>query len=317
MLRLSFVIGISAGIVASGWSSLLIAQNYPSKPLRIVNTGGSTDVFSRLIATPLSAALGQPVIVDNRTDVIAREIVAKASPDGYTLHVTGSGLWVEPLLRKMPFDPVRDFSPITLATTSPNVLVVHPQVPAKSVKELIALAKSKPRSLNFASGGTGGSAHMAAELFKSMAEIDIVHVPYKNTAQGVIGLLGGEVQLMFTSAQAVATHVKSGKLRALGIGSAQPSALMPGLATIASTGVAGFESASTQSVFVPARTPAAIVSRLNQEIVRIINAPEMKEPIGNSGLEIVGGTPEHLRSYIESEMTRLRKVIKESGIRVD
>ena len=296
------------------------AQNFPTKPVRIVTLepGGGTDFAARLIAQGLAGNFGHPVIVDNRggaNGIIAVQVVAKALPDGYTLLINGSPVWLLPLLQdNVPYDPVKDLSPIALVTAAPNVLVVHPSSPANSVKELVALAKAKPGTLNYGSAATGGSPHLAAELFKALAGVNIVRIPYKGAVLALNDVIGGQVQVMFPTAATVAPHLKSGKLKVLAVTTAQPSALFPGLPTVAAS-VPGYESASVIGVFAPAATPAALVTRLNQEIVRVVNRADVKEKFFNSGVETVGNTPAQFAATIKSEMTRMGRVIKDAGIR--
>jgi len=305
------------GITVLG-TGTISGQDYPNKVVRIVTSeiGGGSDFGARVIGPGLATRLGQQMIVENRVAQIAIETVAKAPPDGYTLLFIGSPLWVLPFLRaNLPYDPVRDFSPVSLTTTSSSTLVVHPSLPVKSVKELIALAKARPGELNFASGSAGSSTQLAGELFKSMAGINIVGIVYKSSGPALIDLLGGHIQLGFASAGPVSAHVKSGRLRALAVTSAQPSALAPGLPTVAASGLPGYESASRQGLFAPTGTPAAIVGRLNREIVQLLNQPDMKEKFFNSGVEAVGSTPEEFAAKIKSEIARLGKVIKDTGVR--
>jgi tripartite-type tricarboxylate transporter receptor subunit TctC len=296
-------------------------QAYPNKPVRIVATepGGNGDFIARLIAQGISGVLGQPVIVENRAGMIGGETVAKAPPDGYTLICNGGGLWLAPFVRdKVPYDPVRDFSPITLTHRAPVLIVVHPSLPVKSIKELIALAKASPGVLDFSVGSIGSSPHLAAELFKSMANIDMVRIPYKGGgAAAIIALISGEVHLSFASAASVAPHVKSGRLRALAVTSAEPSALAPGLPTVAASGLPGYELEVTTGLFAPAKTPEVIINRLNQEIVRFLNTAAAKEKSLSAGAEAAGTSPEEFAAYIKAEMTRMGKVIKDAGIRVD
>ena len=310
--------GFTIGIWVCG-AAMAAAQDYPNRPVRIVATspGSATDIVARVIAQEMSASMGQQVIVDNRGDRVAQEIVAKSAPDGYTLHVTGTGFWVEPLLRKLSYDPINDFSPITLATTSPNVLVVHPSFAAKSVKDLIALAKVKPGTLNYASAGTGGSAHLAGELFGNMAGVNMVHVPYKGAGAALTALIGGETQLMFAVAGSATPHIKSGKVTALAVTSSQPSALVPGVPTITASGLPGYESVSMVSAFAPAKMSVALISRLNREMVQLLNKAEVKDRLFNTGVEVVGSTPEQLGAKVKLEIARLGKVIKEAGIRAE
>mgnify|MGYP001573080357 CR=1 FL=1 len=227
-------------------------------------------------------------------------------------------VWRGPLLQKMPFDPVKDFSPITLTSRSPNILVVHPSLPAKSVKELIALAKARPGELNYGAGAIGASTHMASELFKLMAGVNIVHVPYKSSGQALTALLGGQLQLMFATTGGVTPHIDSGRLRALAVSTSQPSALAPGLPTIAAAGnLPGYESASTAGVFAPAGTPQTIVNQLNEEIKRVLNRPDVRERFFNQGVEVMGTSPEQTAAFVKSDMATIGKLIKDTGIRAD
>jgi len=305
------VLALSAGIVS--------AQNYPFKPVRIlaIGPGGGSDFPARLVAPGLAAALGQNVIVDNRGGVIPAQIVSRAPPDGYTLLVAGSSTWTGPLLQKSTYDPIKDFAAVSLLNQAPNILVVHPSLPVTSVKELIALAKAKPGELNCATNANGGSPHLAYELFKSMAGVNIVRIPFSASAQALTALLGNQVHLMFPSAGGMAAHIKSGRLRAVAIASAKPSALLPELPTIAATGLPGFESVSYNGMFAPAGTPDAIIKRINQETARIIATPDVREKFLNTGVEPVSSSPEQFGNTVKSEMERLGKVIKEAGIRVE
>ena len=294
-------------------------QSFPTKPIRILTSevGGGSDTVARLIAQDFTGNLGQPGIVDNRNGMSAAGLLAKAQPDGHTLLFFSSSIWLAPFLQdNLPYDPIQDFSPITLAMGSPNVLVVHPAVAASSAKELIALAKAKPGQLNYARTVLGGSPQLAAELFKAMAGINIVSIPYKGAGPGVLGLISGEVQLMFPSAGAAVTHIKSGKLRALAVTSAQPSALVPGVPTLAAT-LPGYESASIIAAFAPAKTPANVINTLNREIVRFLNTPAVKEKLFVVGLEVYGTSPQETVARIKDDMTKMGKVIKDAGIRAE
>ena len=310
-----------AGLLVVG-ADLAHSQSYPNKPIRIVTAaaGGGVDFAARLISQGITAPLGEPVVIDNRggSAVIAAEQVAKAPADGYTLLLYGSGFWLTPLMQdNTPYDAVRDFLPIVLTNRSPNILVVNPSLPAKSVKELIAIAKAHPGELNYFTNGAGTSTHLAAELFKAMAGVTIMRINYKSAVQGLTDLMSGQIQLAFANAASATPHVKSGKLRALGVGSAEPTALAPGLPTIASTGVPGYESSSVNALFAPARTPAPIINRLNQEIVRVLAQPDVKLKLFNTGAESVGSTPDELGAMVKSEIARMGKVIKDAGIRGD
>lgn len=293
----------------------LHAQEYPNKLVRIVTLapGGGSDVIARLVAPTLSEALGQQVVVENR-GAAASEVVAKSPPDGYTLLVEGSPLWILPMFRAVTWDAVKDFAPISLIVSTPSVLVVHPSLPVKNVKELIALARTKPGQLNYAAGTLGANPHLAAELFKSMLNLNIVQVAYKGTGPGVIGLMGGEVEMMFPNAGSALPHIKSGRLRILGVASLQPSALLPGVSTVAST-VPGFESISPQGLLAPANTPAAIINRLNREVLRGINRPDVKERLINTGAEVAGGTPEQFSGKIRSDIARFTTLVQEGRIK--
>jgi tripartite-type tricarboxylate transporter receptor subunit TctC len=293
-------------------------QNYPNKPIRVVTTGagGGNDFVARLLAQGLTVSLGQQVIIDNRAVIIAPEIVLEAPPDGYTLLVHSNSLWLQSLLRNTLYDSIRDFSPVILAARAPNILVVHPSVTANSVKELIALAKAKPGALNYAASGVGGPTHLAAELFNHMAGVNIVRISYKSSSQETAELIGGQVQLTFGSAASVSPHVKSGKLRALAVTTAQPTTLFPGLPTVAAS-LPGYEAVTLNGVFTPAKTPEAIINQLNQEIVRILNRPDVKEKLFHSGVEAGGGSPEQLAVEVKSEIATMGKVIKDAGIRAD
>jgi tripartite-type tricarboxylate transporter receptor subunit TctC len=305
---------LSVGLMVSG-AGVVSGQNYPNKPIRIVTSepGGGNDIVARLAAEGLTGSLGQRVIVDNR-GIVAAEIAAKATPDGYTLLIYGSNIWLMPYLRdNVPWDPLRDFAPITVAVNLPNILVVHPSLPVKSVKELVVLAKAKPGELNYAAGTIGVSPHLAAELFKALAGVNIVRVPYKGGGPALNGLIGGEVHLMFPNAGSVMPHIKSGRVRALAVSTAQPSALAPGLPTVAAS-VPGYETGAVICVFAPARTPSAIVDLLNREIVRVLNGAVVKERLFNSGSEVVANSPREFAAFIKSDMARMGKVIRDAGI---
>ena len=292
------------------------AQNWPLKPVRIITAepGTGNDLIARLIVPYLSNAFGQQFIVDNR-GLVAVDMVAKAAPDGYTLLSYGPPLWLTPLLRQVSYDPLRDLAPITLAGSSPNILAIHPSVPAKSVSELLLLAKQRPGELNYSSSSTGSSPHLAAELFKTMAGINIVRVPYKGSSQALVGLVGGQVHLMFPNAGTVAPHLKSTRVRALAVTTSAPSALVPGLPTLSASGVTGYESASQFALFAPAGTPSAIIERLNREMIAALRKPDVTERLFGSGVEVTTGTPTELAVTMKSEMAKWGKLIKETGIR--
>lgn len=321
MLTSRFLVWALAAIPLGHGTSAMPAQSYPHKPVRMLTAapGGSADFLTRIIAQGLTSSFGQQVVVDNRGStggIIAAQIVASAPPDGYTLLSYSNTIWVTPLLRKnVPYDPVKDLAPITLPVSSPLVVVVHPSIPVKSVKELIDLAKSKPGYLNYGSPGSGAPTQISAELFKSMAGVNIVSVPYKGAGPALNALIAAEVQLMFATAGGVTPHMKAGRLRAVAVTSAQPSVLLPGLPTVAAS-LPGYESVASYGVFAPARTPAAVIERLNHEIVKALNSAETKERLYGAGVEIVGSSPEQLMATMKSEMNKIGKLIKDAGIHV-
>ena len=298
-------------LVAAG---VLFAQDYPAKPVRIVTSdvGGAGDFITRLLAQGLTAALGQTFIVENRP-ANAAEVVGHAAPDGYTLLLYGPTVWITPIVRKSGWDVKRDLSPISLTVRAPNLLVVTPSLPVKTVKELIALAKARPGQLNFASSETGSSTHLAAELFKFSTGVDIVRINYKGPPLAINDLITGRVQLMFLVANSVKPHIKSGKLRALAVTTEKPSLLFPGLPTVAAT-VPGYESAAQFGFFAPAKTPAALINRLNQATVRFLNTPEAKERYFNGGVEIIANTPEQFADMLTADIAKWTKVIAAAGI---
>jgi tripartite-type tricarboxylate transporter receptor subunit TctC len=295
---------------------------FPGKPIHIITgePGGSNDFASRLIAPGLAERMGQAVIVENKggaSGIVGAELVVKAPPDGYTVLLYGSPIWLLPFMQTLSYDPLRDFLPVTLVIRSPNLLVVHPSVAANSLKELIALAKAKPDALNYASSATGGSPHLAAELFKAMAGVNMVMISYKGAGPAVTATISGEVQVMFPNAASSAPHLKSGKLRALAVTSAQPTELIPGLPTVAASGLPGYEAVSMFGMFAPAKTPPAVINRLNQETARVLARPEVKEKFFNAGVEAVGNSPAEFATAMKTEMTVLGKVIRDAGIRAD
>jgi tripartite-type tricarboxylate transporter receptor subunit TctC len=293
------------------------AQTYPNKPIRIVAAavGGGIDFTARLLAIGMSERLGQQMIVDNRGGTnVAPMTVAKATADGYTLLVHNNTVWVSPLLEEVPYDHEKELAPISLTARSPNILVVHPSLGANTVKELIARAKAAPGEINYASGPVGASNHLAAEVFKALAGINLTRIGYKGGGPALNDVLAGQVKVMFATTGSVTSHVKSGRLKGLGVTSAEPSALAPGLPPIAAT-VPGYASEAIYGMWAPARTPRGIIARLNQEAVRTLQSPEMKERFFNSGVEVVGGTPEQFAAAIKAEATRLEQVIKSAGIR--
>jgi tripartite-type tricarboxylate transporter receptor subunit TctC len=310
-------------LVSSG--TFAAAQTYPDRPIRLIApfaAGGPSDIMARLVSQKLNESMGQPVVVDNRAGAggaVGCEIAARAAPDGYTLLLGSSGnLSVNPsLYKKLPYDPVKDFQPITQLEAGPQVLVVHPAVAAESVQELIALAKAKPHALNFASGGTGTGNHLASELFKATAGIDIVHVPYKGTGQALTDLVGGQVQMMMSSLLPAMPQVKAGRLRALAVTSAKRTPVLPDLPTIAESGMPGFETTSWHGILVPARTPKTIAARLHDELVKMLAQPDVRARFTSEGIDAIGNTPQEFAAYIRSETVKYAKVIQQAGIKAD
>jgi tripartite-type tricarboxylate transporter receptor subunit TctC len=299
-------------------SACALAQEYPVKPIRVITavSGGNADVLARFIQNGLTASLGQQVIVDNRGS-IAPAVVAKSPPDGYNILITGSSVWLLPLLKPgIPWD-VKDFAPVTLATSSPSLLVVHPSMPVKTLRELVALAKSRPGELNYAAGTLGATPHLAGELFKHMAGVNIVRVGYKGTGPAVVAVMAGEVHMMFPGAPAAIPHVKQGRLRAIAVCSAQPSPFAPGVPTVSESGLPGFESMSPQGIFAPAGTPPAVVNRLNQEIARTLNSEEVKQKMFAAGSQVVANSPEAFAAAMKADMERIGKLVKAARILAD
>ncbi len=302
----------------------LAAQSYPSKPIRWVvpfPTSGATDILTRTIAHKLSEALGQPVIVDNKPGAggaLGSDLVAKAAPDGYTLLMaTTSTHSIGPALQKLPYDAQRDFAAISEVADATNVLIVSPQLGVNSVKELIALAKSKPGQLNYSSSGTGSIVHLSGERFKGATGTDILHIPYKGTALAIPDIINGQIAMMFDSIVSVMPHVRSGKVKALAISSRKRSVLLPELPTMIEAGVPGYVSDTYFGVFAAAGTPGAIIARLNAELVKIVHEAETRERLLKLGAEPVGSTPEQLAALVKSENAKWAKVIKDAGIKLD
>lgn len=313
---------LSGVLLLNAYAPPAAAADYPTKPIRLVigfAPGGGTDTTSRALSTKLTASLGQQVIVDNRpghSGTIAADIVAKATPDGHTLLLGTIALVINPsLMTKMPFDTLKDLAPVTRAVDSTNILVVHPSVAAKSVKELIALAKTK--SLNGGSSGIGGTGHLAVELFNLQAGTKIVHVPYKGGGPAMVDLLAGNIQLIFATAASSIGHIKTGKIRPLAVTTAKRSALVPELPTVAEAGLPGFEANNWNGFLVPAKTPRPIINRLNKDIAAALTAPDVKEFLFKQGLDAAPDTPEEFGAYMKSEMAKWAKVIKAAGVTVN
>jgi tripartite-type tricarboxylate transporter receptor subunit TctC len=295
---------------------------YPTRPIRIVvpaASGGGVDIFARLIATGLTEAWGQPVVVDNKPgggQTIGTEIVAKSAADGYTLLCTSNAFAVLPgLYPKLTFDPVRDFAPISLLVTSPNVLVAHPSLPVSTVRDFIAFAKARPHQLNFGSSGNGGTGHLAMEHLKLSVGIDLVHVPYRSSAPLLNALISGEVTVGFIQIVIAAPHIRAKRLRPLGVSTMHRSTALPDVPTIAEAGVPGFDAAAWFGILAPARTPPEIVGRLGAEIARTFKRPEVRARLAAEGAEIVAGSPEQFAETIRSDVIKWGNVVKTLGIK--
>ena len=300
-------------------------ERYPVRPIRAIVgfvPGGSTDLIARQLGQRLTESLGQPVIVDNRpggAGVIAAVMAKDAPPDGHTLFFgTISTLATNVAIQAgLPYDPRRDYAPITMTLSNPYFLVVHPAVPAGSVKEFIALARARPGQLNYSTSGTGGGAHLAVELLRSMARIDIVHIPYKGSAQATAEVAAGHVQMSFSQPAVALPHAKAGRIKVLGVTSLKPLHSWPEALPVAGAGLAGFEASSWQGVLVPARTPRAVIDRLHREIVTALHAPEIERRLLADGSEVGGGSPEAFGAYIRNEIVKWTRVVKEARIKVD
>ncbi len=308
-------------VSAALFASPAFAQEYPSRPVRLVvpfAAGGPNDIVARLVGGRLSDALGQPIVVENRPGAggnIGTDFVAKAPPDGYTLLSAGPGsLIINPLLGSVPYDTARDFAPVSLMASAPNVLVVHPSLPARSVRELIELARARPRRLNYASGGPGSTPHLSGALFAVMAGIDIVHVPYKGTGPATADLLGGQVQMAFFGIPPLLPYIKSGKLRALAVTGARRSPELPEVPTVHEAALPGYEVSPWYGLLAPAGTPRAIVELLNAEVTKIVRSPQMKEKLASQGAEPAGGTPEDYAATIRADAATWARVVKEARL---
>ena len=298
------------------------AETYPSKSLKIIvpySPGGGSDIAARLIANKLSVVFAKTVIVENRPGAggnIAHDLIAKAAPDGYTIMIAGMSLVTNAYLQeKLPYDPLKDFAPITLAVRVPNLLAVNNAVPAKSVKELIALAKAQPGTLAYASAGNGTSLHLAAELLQSMAQIELIHIPYKGSGPAEVDLISGQVQIIFDPIASALPHVKAGKMRALAITTAKRSNLLPDLPTMAESGLPGYESAAWFGFFAPAKTPPAIVDRLNKELVAILKQKDIQEKLAAIGVEPIGTPAKELDALMRSDMVKWEKVFRKAALK--
>ena len=306
-------------------TSAIPAADYPTRPVRFVlgfAPGGASDTMARTIATRLSENLGQPVVIDNRPGAggnIAAEIVARSAANGYTMLLGNNGILAVnvSLYPKLGFDPVKDFAPVVLIASQPNILVVHPAVTAGSVKDLVALAKSKPGQLNYASPGNGTTGHLAAELFKRMVGVEYTIIPFKGGGPAALAMLSGECQFTFATALSVQPHIKAGKLRALAVTTAKRSASFPGLPTVAEAGVPGFDAITWHGIVVPAGTPKPVIARLNSEFNKLLQTADMRERLMALGSDIIGGEPKQLTDYMRVEIPRWAKVIRESGAKAE
>lgn len=302
-----------------------LGQAYPSRTIRLVvpfPAGGTTDILARAAAQRLTESLGQPVVIDNRPGAggnIGSDIVAKSAPDGYTLLMGTVGTHaINPsLYSKMPYDHVKDFIPVVLVAAVPNVLVVNPSLPVHSVGDLIKLAKAKPGAINFASSGSGTSIHLSGELFKTMAHVDMTHVPYKGSAPALTDLIGGQVDVMFDNLPSSLAQIKGGKLRAVAVTSLKRAPALPDVPTIAESGLPGFEASSWFGVLAPAGTPFPVIARINSEVNKWLQSPDAREQLLAQGAEAAGGTPESFALHIRAETDKWAKVVKASGAKVD
>ncbi len=316
------LLALAAGTLAPAPAT---AQAWPAKPVRMVvpfPPAGGTDVIARVIGPRLGEALGQQVLIDNRAGAngnVGTELVARAAPDGYTVLLNGGGtLAVNPsLYSRLPYDSVRDFAPVSMVALQPSVLVVHPSVPARSVSELITLARSRPGQLNYASSGSGSLAHLCAEVFKRMAKIDMLHVPYKGAGPSLADLLAGQVHLIFASSPSVMPHVRNGRLRALGVTTAKRVRATPEVPTIAEAGLPGFELTGWYGLLAPAGTPSPVVNRLNVDLVKTLNVADVQEKLVDQGLEVATSTPREFADFLKAEIAKYARVVREAGVKVD
>ena len=317
-MKLRFALTLFMSALAVGAQ----AQGFPNKTVRLVvpfAAGGSTDIVGRILAQKLNEMWGQPVIVDNRaggSTVIGTDIVAKAPPDGHTLLITPAPFTIVPsLAKKLPYDPGRDFEPITLINTTPLVVVVHPGVPAKSIKELVALAKAKPGALNFGSSGSGGSNHLAGELFNAMAGVKMVHVPYKGNAPALIDLVGGHVDLVFNGLTSALPLIKSGKLRPLGVTSLKRAGALPEAPTLDEQGLKGFQAVAWNGLTAPARTPRDVIAKINADVLKVVRSPELVEKLKSEGSDPVGSSVPDYAAFLRDEIAKWAKVIKFANVK--
>ena len=319
VLRLACAMSLAASC------SITLAQNYPVKPIRLIIAqapGSATDVVSRTVGTKLSEALGQSIVVDVRPGAggtLGTEIAAKAPPDGYNLFMANNSTHgANPALyAKLPYDAVKDFAPIIFVAATPYVLSVHPSLPVANLKQLIALAKSRPGQINYASAGNGSTHHLSGELLKTMAGIEIVHIPYKGTTPGIAALLSGEVSIMFNTVTGIQPHVKTGRVKALAVTTAKRSEMMPGVPTMSEAALPGFEMLSWFGLLAPAATPRNVITRVNTETAKVLAMPEIRTALANQGLETRGGTPEQFGDYIKGEIAKITKIAKTAGVKAE
>ena len=316
------IISVACGALFA--ANIASAQSYPTRVVRIIvpyPAGGTSDILSRLLGPKLNEVLGQPFVVDNRPGAngnVGADLVAKAAPDGHIMLLGDLGaLSISPSIYKLPFDPVKDFAPVTMVTYSPHLLAVHPSVPVKTVQELISLAKSKPGRLNFAVSGIGGAPHLAGVAFEAQTGVKWTYIPYKGGADAIIGLASGQADAIFNGMLATYPHVKSGKLKLIAVSSAKRVASIPDVPTVAEAGLKGFETGSWQGIVAPAGTAKEIVGRLNSEISRILNTPEMKENLVRQGAEVYTMTPDQLGSWLRTEIDKWAKVVKAANLKLE
>ncbi|HEY0339077.1 MAG TPA: tripartite tricarboxylate transporter substrate binding protein [Burkholderiales bacterium] len=317
---LALILASGAALCATPVSS----QTYPARPIRLIVSfapGGSVDVVARIVAQRMSESFDQQVVIDNRPGAggnLSAELAARAAPDGYTLYMSSASLVVNvSLYRKVAYDPIKDFAPITLLASVQNVLVAHPSISARTVPELIGLARKTPGRINYASTGSGSSGHLAMELFKSMAAIDLTHVPYKAAAQAQVDLMAGQVSLWFPTIPGALPFIKAGKINALAVSAAARSPILPGVPTVAESGLHGFEASTWYPLLAPARTPIAIINKLTYELVAVVRAPQVREQLTHAGVEPIGSTAAELASHLQTELRKWAKVVQLAGVKLD
>lgn len=319
------IIACSSAALLAAAAQIAAAQSYPVKPIRVIIAqapGSATDVVTRTLGSKLQASLGQPLVVDARPGAggtLGTDVAAKAPPDGYSLFMANNSTHgANPALySRLPYDAVRDFAPIIFVAATPYVLAVHPSLPVTTVKQLIAFAKARPGQINYASAGNGSTHHLSGELLKSMAGIDIVHVPYKGTGPALTGLVSGEVSITFSTVTSIQPHVKAGRVKALAVTTPKPSPMMPGVPSLAESALPGFEMLSWFGLLAPAAAPPAIVTRMNTEVAKVLALPEIKAALAAQGLETKGGTPAQFGDYIKSEIAKISKIAKTAGVKAD